>query len=84
MNPPAALNHVNLYHLTPQERKEMGVNELPGSLAEALTELDKDEVIKAALGPETYDAFTRAKSAEWDEYRIHVTDWEIERYLEVA
>jgi len=84
MQPPAPLNHVNLYHLTPKERKEMGVNELPCSLAEALTELDGDEVLKSALGPETYEAFARAKSAEWDEYRIHVTDWEIERYLEVA
>lgn len=84
MMPPPALNNVNLYHLTPEQRKEMGVKELPGSLAEALHELETDEVLKSAIGPETYEAFRRAKWAEWDEYRIHVTDWEIERYLEVA
>jgi glutamine synthetase len=57
---------------------------LPGSLADALNELDKDTVLKDALGPVIYEAFTRAKWEEWDEYRIRVTDYEIERYLETA
>jgi len=82
--PPAALNNVNLYHLDKAERAKMGVGELPGSLAEALTELEKDEVLKAALGTVTYEAFARAKWEEWDDFRLRVTDYEIERYLEVA
>jgi glutamine synthetase len=82
--PSAPLNNINLYHLTPEERAKLGVSELPGSLSEALTELDKDEVVKSALGQTTYEAFSRAKWAEWDEYRMHVTDFEIERYLETA
>jgi len=84
MTPPAALNNVNLYHLTVEERTQLGVKELPGSLSEALMELDRDEVIKSALGAATYEAFTRAKWAEWDEYRLRVTDFEVERYLETA
>ena len=84
MMPPAPLNNVNLYELNRQQRKEMGVGELPGSLAEALTELEKSEVIKAALGPVTYEAFIRAKWEEWDDFRLRVTDYEIERYLETA
>jgi glutamine synthetase len=51
-------------------------------LARALDELEKDEVIRDALGEHAYEAFIRAKRAEWDEYRIQVTDWELERYLE--
>ncbi len=82
--PPAALNNVNLYHLNKAERVQMGVGELPGSLAEALTELEKDAVLKDALGPVVYEAFIRAKWEEWDEFRLRVTDYEIERYLEVA
>jgi glutamine synthetase len=82
--PPAALNNVNLYHLNKEERAKMGVGELPGSLAEALTELEKDSVLKAALGPSVYEAFARAKWEEWDDFRLRVTDYEIERYLEVA
>ncbi len=84
LTPPPPLNNINLYHLEPQERRDMGIDELPGSLAEALDELEKDEVLKDALGPTLYEAFTRAKRAEWDEFRIHVTDWEVERFLEVA
>jgi glutamine synthetase len=84
MTPPDPLNNINLYHLSPEERSKLGVKELPGSLSEALTELDTDEIIKSALGTVTYEAFTRAKWAEWDEYRMRVTDFEVERYLETA
>jgi len=84
MTPPAALNNVNLYHLDKEERVKMGIQELPGSLAEALIELEKDEVVKSALGASTYEAFSRAKWEEWDEFRLRVSDYEIERYLETA
>jgi glutamine synthetase len=46
--------------------------------------LDKDTVVKEALGPVVYEAFRRAKLAEWEEYRLRVTDWEVERYLETV
>ena len=84
MTPPAALNNVKLYHLEKEERVKMGIQELPGSLAEALIELEKDEVVKSALGASTYEAFSRAKWEEWDEFRLRVSDYEIERYLETA
>jgi len=81
---PAPLNNVNVYHLTEDERAERNIPELPGSLAEALRELEGDQVLQDALGPVTYEAFRRAKWAEIDEYRTRVTDWEVERYLELA
>jgi glutamine synthetase len=81
---PKPLNNVNVYHLTPEERQAMDIAELPGSLAEALRELSKDEVLKEALGPVVYEAFFRAKWSEVEESRMRVTDWEVERYLEVA
>jgi glutamine synthetase len=84
MTPPAALNNINLYHLSPEERAKLGVTELPGSLAEALGELQRDDVLRSALGDVTHEAFARAKWEEWDEYRTRVTDFEIERYLETA
>jgi len=84
MSPPAPLNNVNLYELNKAERTKMGVGELPGSLAEALTELDKDETLKTALGSTIYEAFTRAKWEEWDAFRTAVSDWEVQRYLETA
>ena len=81
---PKPLNNVNLYHLEKEERAKLGVKELPGSLAEALTELEKDGLFKSALGEVTYDAFLRAKWEEWVEFRMRVSDYEIERYLETA
>jgi glutamine synthetase len=79
---PKPLNNINVYELTADERKAMGVNELPGSLQEAMVELEKDSVLKETLGEAVYEAFMRAKGDEWDDYRIHVTDWEIGRYME--
>ena len=84
LHPGTALNNINIYELTAQERKRMKIKELPGSLLEALGELDKDTVIKNSLGTNLYEAFVRARKAEWEEYRIHVTDWEVEHYLETA
>ena len=81
---PKPLNNVNIYHLTEEERANMNIASLPGSLSEALRELEKDEVVKEALGSVSYEALSRAKWAEIEEYRMKVTDWEVERYLEVA
>lgn len=81
---PAPLTNVNVYHMTPEERLAHNVLELPGSLSEALRELESDQVLKDALGPNIYEAFYRAKWAEVEEHRMKVTDWEVERYLETA
>jgi glutamine synthetase len=81
---PKPLNNVNVYQLTAEERAARHIAELPGSLAEALRELEQDSVIKEALGPVLYEAFYRAKWAEIEESRQRVTDWELEKYLEVA
>lgn len=82
--PPKPLNSINVYELTPEEKIQLGITQLPGSLLEALDELDKDPVIKEALGKDLYEVFRRAKLSEWDEYRMQVMDWEIEKYLETA
>jgi glutamine synthetase len=81
---PKPLNNVNIYHLSEDERKAKGIKELPSSLLEALEALDNDTVLKNALGEEIYTAFRRAKLEEWDDFRIHVTDWEVEKFLESA
>jgi glutamine synthetase len=81
---PEPLNNINVYHLTTEERTSLGVAELPGSLTEALREINSDKVLIDAIGSEIYDAFYRAKWAEIEEYRMKVTDWELERYLEIA
>ena len=59
-----------------------GIRELPGTLGEAIAELEKDTVITEALGDHVLSHFIEAKKLEWDEYRTQVSDWEVERYLE--
>jgi len=81
---PRPLNQVNVYELTADERKTLGVSELPGSLGEALNELEKDMVIRDAIGDNIYESFVRAKREEIEEYQMKVTDREVERYLEQA
>ena len=84
LTPPPALNNINVYEMTEAERKKHKVTELPGSLHEALSEMKEDAVVKEALGVTAYESFLRAKEAEWEEYRLRVMDWEVERYLELA
>ena len=81
---PKPLNNINIYDLSEDERKAKDIKELPSSLMEALENLDKDTVLKDALGEEIYTAFRRAKLEEWEDFRINVTDWEVDKYLESA
>lgn len=81
---PPPVNNLNIYKMSDAELTEQGIDQLPGSLIEALEELSGDSVLKEALGIEVYNAFMRAKRSEWDEYRTRVMDWEVAYYLETA
>ncbi|MBS3122347.1 type I glutamate--ammonia ligase [Candidatus Woesearchaeota archaeon] len=82
MLPPASVEE-NVYHFDDSKLKELNIDTLPYSLQQALKELKNDEVVKDALGKYTYEKYVEAKLEEWDEFRIYVTDWEIERYLKM-
>jgi glutamine synthetase len=69
----------NLYLVDTTKRSTLQI--LPESLNLALDELEKDDVIRRALGPHLVDRLVDAKRQEWDEYRMEVTNWELEKYL---
>src|SRR3712207_1652911 len=73
----------DLYHLDAARIAERQLRTLPGSLGEALELLERDEVISSALGPHVFERFLEAKRQEWDEYRLFVSQWELDRYLGV-
>ena len=73
----------NLYHLTAEERRERGIVSLPETLGEAIDELAASELMRRALGDHIFDAYVRLKRKEWDEYRVQLTQWELDRYLGV-
>jgi glutamine synthetase len=73
----------NLYHLTPEQRRERGIVSLPETLGEAIDELAESDLARKALGPHIFDRYVELKRSEWDEYRVQLTEWEKERYLAV-
>ena len=73
----------NLYHLTPEQRKERGIVSLPETLGEAIDALAKSDLARKALGPHIFDRYVELKRGEWDDYRVQLTDWELKKYLAV-
>jgi len=73
----------NLYHFDESERRRRNIKTLPGSLIEALEEMEKDELVRDTLGDHITDRLIEAKTDEWNEFRMRVTQWELDRYLEV-
>ncbi len=69
------------YELTDRIRSERGIRTLPKSLRQAIDELEKDTVLRGALGDHIYHAFRDAKLAEYERYRRAVHPWEREQYL---
>ena len=80
IEPPKSIDR-NIYEMSEEERQAAGIESIPGTLIEAVRELEKDDFIKAALGKQVADAYINAKKREWSEYRSQVTEWEIDRYL---
>jgi len=72
----------NIYEFDEAKREEYGITTLPTNLGEALDALETDEVIQDALGEHVYENFVEAKTQEFDDYRVDVSDWELDRYLE--
>jgi glutamine synthetase len=73
----------NLYHLTPEQRRERGIVSLPETLGEAIDVFSQSELAKKALGPHIFDRYVELKRKEWDEYRVQLNDWEMKKYLAV-
>ncbi len=73
----------NLYHLTAEQRTERGITALPETLGEAITELSHSDLVRKALGPHIFDRYVELKRKEWDEYRVQLSQWEMDKYLAV-
>ena len=82
MTAPAPVEE-NIFEFTDETAAARGITTVAKNLMEALEELQKDTVIREALGDFTVEKIIEAKTAEWDSYRMSVTKWELDRYLEV-
>ncbi len=72
----------NIFELTEDEREEMGIESLPSNLSEAVRAMKRDPLIRETLGEHIYQKYVEHKREEWNEYKIRVTQWELDRYLE--
>ncbi|HEX8688968.1 MAG TPA: glutamine synthetase, partial [Solirubrobacterales bacterium] len=73
----------NLYHLSPEERAQRGIEQLPETLGEAIDVAADSELVLRTLGEHTFRRFIEIKRQEWEDYRVQVTPFEIERFLPV-
>jgi glutamine synthetase len=71
----------NLYELTAEQRRERGIVALPETLGEAIDELAASALAEKALGPHIFGQYVKLKRQEWDDYRVQLTPWELEKYL---
>lgn len=73
----------NLYHFTEEDLARRNIPTLPSTLGEATAELEKSEVVRAALGEHVAERLIEAQKAEWNAFRLHVSQWERDRYLAI-
>src|SRR6266568_5174200 len=73
----------NLYHLSPDDRKRLGIEQLPETLGEAIELTAESELVLRTLGEHMFNRYVEIKRQEWEDYRVQVTPWELEQYLPV-
>lgn len=73
----------DIFHMTEEERITRGIESLPGSLDEAIAETEKSELVKETLGDHIFEKFIANKKIEWDNYRTHISRYELDKYLPV-
>jgi len=80
IEPPDDINY-DIFELPTSEIKARGIEVLPIDLDQATTAFENDKVIKAAMGETVTKYLIANKRDEWERFRTHVTQWEIDQYL---
>ncbi|MFH1868364.1 MAG: glutamine synthetase family protein [Candidatus Omnitrophota bacterium] len=73
----------NLYHLSDTERKERGIETLPDNLGQAISITENSALAKKTLGEHIFPRFIELKKKEWNEYKIQVPKYELDKYLSI-
>ena len=71
----------NVFGMGVQELEDRGIGMLPSGLHEAILVAEKSELLRESLGDHVFEGFIQNKKIEWENYRSHVTDYELKRYL---
>ena len=73
----------NIYELSEKEMEKYNIHHLPESLGHALSFMEDSKLLKETLGDHIFKSFLHVKRTEWSEYRMQVTPWEIDKYLQI-
>lgn len=73
----------DIYEMDEAARERVGIISLPGSLFEAIQELEKSDLVRETLGDHIFNKFIANKKIEWDRYRVHISGYEIESYFPI-
>ena len=73
----------DIFHMSEAQRERRGIGSLPGSLDEAIVLTEKSDLVREALGDHIFGKFIENKKIEWDNYRMHVSEYEIGKYLPI-
>ena len=73
----------DIYEMDEDARRRVGIISLPGNLFEAIQEVEASDLVRETLGDHIFNKFLENKRIEWDRYRTHVSQYEIEKYLAV-
>jgi len=80
LTPPPSTD-INIFAMTQAEKDAAEIASMPASLQEAIEALKESAIAKETLGEHIFEKYIANKEAEWDSYRIAVTDWEVNSYL---
>ncbi|MCL5990385.1 MAG: glutamine synthetase, partial [Candidatus Thermoplasmatota archaeon] len=73
----------DIFHMTPKEKEQNGIQSLPESLGEAIHHFKNSKLMKETFGEHIFENFLTVKQREWDAFRSYVTTWELDRYLSI-
>jgi glutamine synthetase len=71
----------NIFTMNEEERRQAGIDSLPGTLYDAIKLMREDKLITGVLGEHITSRYVAGKLAEWDEFRTQITDWELNKYM---
>jgi glutamine synthetase len=74
---------IDVYHLSEEERRRLNIDTLPGNLNRAIDYAEGSELLRETLGSHIFEQFITSKKVEWDDYRIQIHPYEIEKYLPI-
>ncbi len=73
----------NIFDMTEAELEAAGIETLPGTLGQAIEKFAESKLMEEVMGSHIHEFYVDNKRAEWDAYRLQVSQWELDRYLSV-